>query len=794
MGDKITALPAATSLDGTEVSPIVQAGTTKKVSGTLLRAPIGNAGGDLVGSYPNPTLAVVTTAQSGVGSVSAIPVLSVDAKGRVTSLSSVANRMGTVTSVTAGAGLSGGTITATGSLSVVYGTTAGTAAQGNDSRFNTIPAASSTLPLADAAAAVGTGTTFARADHVHPQGTVVLSGDITGSGSGTIATTLTNITSAQTGIGSLTQIPQISIDTKGRVTALTTVPNPQTALTGLTGDITATGPGAVSAQLSASGVAAGTYGYAAHGKVPSITVDAKGRIGAASEEVIILPTDKMSVSVHNFSYTTKPFVFTAGSNTGNVPYSIGQWVTVRSTANSEWMSGVVVLSSSSGVSVTVQQLSNISAGPQTSWAIRLGQTLNYSNLSVPPAIGKVLAWDGTFWTPTTAPSGDAISLRGYPIGSGYVPNTGDGLVWSGTEWRPQTGGSSNATAIQGVGVSGLAPSSGDSLIYTGVVWQPGQASANAVKIQGRDVTDSVPDERMSLTWQGSSWQPSFTTELAGTNLQTPLSPTEGQVLAWDDTGSVWKPVAANATKIQSRDVANTLPAAGQVLAWNADNSAWEPTSGGGGGGNATSLQGDAIADVTPNALEVLTWAKEPTGTGDFEWRPRTLAGNSTPTVGQGLVYDASLGWVAGDIDAVKLTGTAVSTTDPTTNQALVYNGTDWAPAAVNAAQLQGQPVSSSAPGTGNLLKFDGTNWVPFDGIAIPNWNVAVSYSAGDRVWHDGKIWVVLSANSGNTPSTGSAYWAENIGSNSGNPGNQSTPVYWLRITTPAGDGYMPIYV
>lgn len=43
---------------------------------------------------------------------------------------------GTVTSVAAGTGLSGGTITTSGTLSVSYGTTAGTACQGNDSRLS----------------------------------------------------------------------------------------------------------------------------------------------------------------------------------------------------------------------------------------------------------------------------------------------------------------------------------------------------------------------------------------------------------------------------------------------------------------------------------------------------------------------------------------------------------------------------------------------------------------------------------------------------------------------------------
>jgi hypothetical protein len=67
--------------------------------------------------------------------------------------------------ISSGTGLTGGgDLTANRTLAVSYGTTAGTAAQGNDSRFVT---ASTTTPAALGTAAVGTGTTFARADHVH---------------------------------------------------------------------------------------------------------------------------------------------------------------------------------------------------------------------------------------------------------------------------------------------------------------------------------------------------------------------------------------------------------------------------------------------------------------------------------------------------------------------------------------------------------------------------------------------------------------------------------------------------
>ena len=99
---KISQLPVAGSVTTSDIAVINQGGTTKTASIDLIRG----AGGS-----------------------------------------------GTVTSVVGGTGLDGGTITSSGTLSVKYGTTAGTAAEGNDSRLS-----NSRTPTAHAASHAAGGS------------------------------------------------------------------------------------------------------------------------------------------------------------------------------------------------------------------------------------------------------------------------------------------------------------------------------------------------------------------------------------------------------------------------------------------------------------------------------------------------------------------------------------------------------------------------------------------------------------------------------------------------------------
>ena len=112
------------------ITPIVRTLTIQRNAST----PTGPAGGDLSGSYPNPTVAGVR----GLSWTTTAPTDGQVAKWdqSLAEIVWATGGGGGVTSITAGTGLTGGTITTSGTIAADFGTTAGTVCEGNDSRLS----------------------------------------------------------------------------------------------------------------------------------------------------------------------------------------------------------------------------------------------------------------------------------------------------------------------------------------------------------------------------------------------------------------------------------------------------------------------------------------------------------------------------------------------------------------------------------------------------------------------------------------------------------------------------------
>lgn len=342
--------------------------------------PSGSAGGDLTGTYPNPTLINVGVTPGTYGNASSYPVITVDAKGRITSISTQALSGSGTPSGPAGGDLTGNY---PNPILVNTGVTAGT--YGDSLNIPVINVDSKGRIVSISLAAVNGGT---------PSGPA--GGDLSG--------TYPNPSLVDVGIsagqyGDNANYPYFSVDAKGRITAASTFPLP-TSLPpsgAAGGDLTGSYPNPT---LVDSGVTAGTYGNSS--SYPVFTVDAKGRITSASS--LLLPggggaLKVRAIATSNITLSGTQTVDTVSLNAGDYVAVNGQTTPsengVYVVASGAWSRAPEADSASELQGLIILVMEGSSANADTLWIqtadnITLGiTTINFQKVSIEDATESV---------------------------------------------------------------------------------------------------------------------------------------------------------------------------------------------------------------------------------------------------------------------------------------------------------------------------------------------------------------------------------------------------------------------
>ncbi|MEZ4827502.1 MAG: hypothetical protein R3C61_14660 [Bacteroidia bacterium] len=346
-----------------------------------------------------------------------------------------------------------------------------------------------------------------------------------------------------------------------------------------------------------------------------------------------------------------------------------------------------------------------------------------------PSNNEVLKWNGTQWAPaadanTTYSAGTGISINGLNV----VTNTGDtnaadDITNISVAAGDVTGVFSNLSVgrIQGSPVAATAPSAnGQVLKWNGSAWAPGTddgtiyTAGTGINVTGTIITNTgdtnAADDILNTTPAAGDVSGTFsnlTVEgLQGNPVSSSTPTTVGQVLEWD--GLQWTPGADDNTIYSAGTGINVT---GTVITNTGDTNAADDIT------NATAATGDVTGtfpNLTVDGLQgTPVSATAPTVVGQvLKWNGTSWApgadGVNTYTAGSGINVTGTVITNTGDTNASDdITNATAATGDVTgTFPNLTVDG------------LQGTPVSATAPTVvGQVLKWNGTSWAPgADGV------------------------------------------------------------------------------
>jgi hypothetical protein len=361
-------------------------------------------------------------------------------------------------------------------------------------------------------------------------------GSVIGAGS-----TLTLATvNANTGtFGSSTAIPVITVNGKGLITALTTtaVSIPSGALSFI-GDVTGTGTTGSNTTLTLATVNTNVGAYGDSITVPTITVNAKGLVTAASQTAIPTATSSVTGLLTLTDWSTFNGKQNALNGTGFVKVT-GTTVSYDNNTYLTTISGIAAGGELSGTYASPSLVNSAVTGKVLTGVNITGGTIADTD-SILTAFGKVQnqingliggsiykgTWDASTNTPTlTSSVGTAgnyyiVSVAGTTNLNGITDwQVGDWVIYQGTEWEKVD----NTDAVVSVnGFTGAVSlttsniSEGSNLYYTDVRARTSISGSTGISYNSTTgvITNSAPDQTVSLTASTgistSGTYPSFT--------------------------------------------------------------------------------------------------------------------------------------------------------------------------------------------------------------------------------------------------------------------------------------------
>ncbi len=376
--------------------------------------------------------------------------------------------------------------------------------------------------------------------------------------------------------------------------------------------------------------------------------------------------------------------------------------------------------------------------------------------------GQVLKWNGTSWAPATDAAGDnwgtqSVNTTTLLSGNGTAASpltiasqnatSGQVLTYNGSSWVPTTppsGGagdnwgtqtvvtsavlSGNGTAATPLTLATQSATNGQVLKFNGTTWIPGADNNTPADNWGTQVVAT----NATLTGNGT----------AGNQLRiAPQGATSGQVLKFD--GTTWLPeddndtpadnwgtqtavvgnaLTGNGTTGSALNLAQQSATTGQTLKW--DGAKWAPAddlvgTGGGGGNTYASGTGISITGTAPN-LTI-------NNTGDLnatnEIQTLSLAGNALSlSLGGGTVTLPSGG------GSTYTAGAGINITGVAPNQTIVNTGDLSATNELQTIALSGNTVTLS--NSGGSFNIDPSSTNEIQTLSLTGNSLALSQGGG----------------------------------------------------------------